>query len=358
MSKFLVMLKKVERWYQLQRRILPWRENPSVYRVWISEIMLQQTQVITVIPYFEKFMNAFPTVESLAHAEQEKVLIFWAGLGYYSRARNLHKGAKKIVLDGRFPASREEWLEVPGVGAYTAGAILSIASHLPEPILDGNVERVLSRLRRVSRQKGDKEFKSRLWKLSRIMVESGFKLGIDPSVINQALMELGAKVCTPRAPKCTQCPLSSLCQAWVKGEQLLFPPLKKRVEWVRLEEKMICVMNSKGEILLRKREPGEWRAGLWDLLETLPQGLQKSAEGGFRFIGQVETHHVVTSHKIHRVTDILKLQSHSKSKLLQAAESSFPVSELRWVSVQEPQVAVGSALKKVLDRSKKLDLFS
>ena len=155
------IFKEFGAWFERQQRVLPWRDQPTLYRVWVSEIMLQQTQVITVVPYFERFIAKFPDVHALARATEAEVTAQWAGLGYYSRARNLRKGAIAIEAEGRFPATRAEWLEIPGVGDYTAGAILSIAQNLPEPILDGNVERVLSRVRRVSRARGDAAFKSR-----------------------------------------------------------------------------------------------------------------------------------------------------------------------------------------------------
>jgi A/G-specific adenine glycosylase len=332
MSKFLVSLQQFDQWFQRQKRVLPWRDQPSVYRVWISEIMLQQTQVITVIPYFEKFMTRFPTVEHLAEAVEEDVLYFWAGLGYYSRARNLHKAAKQIVAQGRFPKNREEWLEIPGVGNYTAGAILSIASDFPEAILDGNVERVLSRIRRVNRQKGDTEFKSRLWKLSKIFVETAHRHGIRPSVLNQALMELGATLCTPKKPKCLICPISSLCKAAAWGEQESYPPKKAPRKWLRVEEELHCWISEAGKVLLRKRQAHEWRAGLWDLVETQPQEVhQKQA-----FVGSVETKYVVTRHKVNRLTNIWKV-----------AESPA-LSGLQWVSLNEPEVPVGAPLKKTL----------
>jgi len=356
MSKFLVSLNKLESWFQTQKRILPWRDNPTVYRVWISEIMLQQTQVATVIPYFERFISSFPTVESLAHAVEEEVLRHWAGLGYYSRARNLQKGAQKIVQSGRFPRTREEWLEIPGVGNYTAGAILSIANGLPEAILDGNVERVLSRVRRVGRQKGDGPFKDRLWTLSRIFVETAHRHGIAVSDLNQALMELGATVCTPKKPRCGHCPLRDLCRAFAKSEVEAFPPKKKPKEWLQVQEELHCWVDSSDRVLLRRRSKGEWRAGLWDLLDVSPTKEYPQA----KHLGEVETRHVVTRHKIRRRTQIWKVPRPKAlgASQLQAAESNLPGPEgwglppsgdLGWISIQDPEVAVGSALRRSLD---------
>jgi A/G-specific adenine glycosylase len=358
--KFRIALKELAAWFGRQQRILPWRENPDTYRVWVSEIMLQQTQVVTVIPYFEKFLTRFPTVESLAKAPLDDVLLHWAGLGYYSRARNLHRGAQMIVQAGSFPDTREGWVAIPGVGDYTAGAILSISFNQPEAILDGNVERVLSRLRVVSRGCGDTHYKSRLWRLSRIFVERGHELGIDPSVTNQALMELGATICTPRKPKCLLCPMTALCRSHAFGTEENYPPKKKAKKWLELEEKLNCYIDPSGRVLVQRRETGQWRAGLWDL----PSDSDYSVLGG-ELVGEVKSKHVVTRHKITRITKIWKLNSmplavpaadpvsltasDSDSDSDSASDSvTASDSVSRWISAQTPEVAIGSALKKVL----------
>lgn len=351
MGKYAQSLQALQHWFERQKRILPWRDQPTLYRVWVSEIMLQQTQVVTVVPYFERFMARFPTVESLAEAPDDDVLKAWAGLGYYSRARNLHRAAKKIAAEG-FPRDRAGWLEIPGVGEYTAGAILSIALDQPEAILDGNVERVLSRVRKVDRKRGDAAYKARLWRLARAFVESAHEaLSIRPSVLNQSLMELGATTCTPKRPKCPLCPLAPLCRARERGEQELYPPKKKPKEWLKVDESMVAVFDAEGRVLLRKREAGEWRAGLWDL----PVSGQAPGWGDLREsrrMGAVESRHVVTRHKVTRVTEVLALPA-----LWSAAEAGSPVkrgsaseSEWRWVSIEDPGVAVGSALKRTLEK--------
>jgi A/G-specific adenine glycosylase len=329
-------------WFERQKRILPWRDNPSLYRVWVSEIMLQQTQVVTVIPYFERFMARFPTVESLAQSPQDEVLLNWAGLGYYSRARNLHKGAQLIVQQERFPQSREEWLEIPGVGDYTAGAILSIALDQPESILDGNVERVLSRVHRISRAEGESQYKERLWEKSHEYVTRAHEIQIRPSVLNQALMELGATTCTPRKPLCVFCPLAELCQARAAGEQESYPPRKKPKVWLHVREELHCVLDGRGKVLLHRREKGQWRAGLWDLLSERP-----STKTKLESVGTIETRHIVTRHKITRLTHVWRIQA---TRMLKASEdlSAGSKSETRWVSVSEPEVAAGSALKRTL----------
>ena len=187
-------------WFKKNARVLPWRSNPIPYWVWLSEIMLQQTQVATVIPYFEKFIKKFPTVHDLAQASLDEVYSLWAGLGYYSRARNLHKGAvemSRLIHEGKgFPKSRTEWLEIPGVGEYTAGAICSIALNQAEPIVDGNVVRVLSRVDAI--RKLDLK-KTKIWDIATELVQ---QKRVEPRILNQALMELGATICKPKNPKC------------------------------------------------------------------------------------------------------------------------------------------------------------
>jgi len=357
MGKYRNALLQLGAWFERQKRALPWRDEPTLYRVWISEIMLQQTQVATVIPFFEKFVGRFPTVESLAAAPVEDVMQYWAGLGYYSRARNLHRGAQIVVGLGRFPATREEWLEIPGVGSYTAGAILSIALNQPEAILDGNVERVLSRIRRVNRMRGDAEFKVRLWRLARAFVTNAHSLEISPSVLNQSLMELGATVCSPRSPKCGVCPLSEICRASIAGEAELYPPRKKPKKWLDVREELHCVLDEEGQVLLRQRQPGEWRAGLWDFLDevsSLNEVLGANEKSGMKALGTVETRHVVTRHQVTRVTHVWVRPS---NRLLKAAEGEIgngststlsSKSSIRWVTTRNPEVAVGSPLKKTM----------
>jgi A/G-specific adenine glycosylase len=345
MGKFLVALRNLENWFTLQKRVLPWRESPTLYRVWVSEIMLQQTQVVTVVPYFERWTERFPTVEALASAESDEVLRFWAGLGYYSRARNLHRGAQKIVEQGHFPQSRAEWLEIPGVGNYTAGAILSIASNQPEAILDGNVERVISRVRRVSRQKGDSEFKSRLWRLSKIFVVSANQNNIAPSILNQSLMELGATLCTPKKPKCSVCPLSGLCRAHQYQEQELYPPKKKPKSWVHLEENSLALVNEQGSILLSLHARKRWRAGLWDFPSRPPQ---EWINGSTR-LGQIETQYVVTRHKVKRLTEVRRVSGPPSESTWKVAATEGD-EQFRWIAPGSGDLPLGAPAKKVLQK--------
>lgn len=317
--------------------------------------MLQQTQVVTVVPFFEKFIQKFPNVKVLADSDLQEVLKYWAGLGYYSRARNLHQGAKQIVQLGRFPETRAEWLEIPGVGNYTAGAILSIALNQPEAILDGNVERVLSRVRRVGRTQGDAHFKSRLWRLSRLWVERAYQDGIAPSQLNQALMELGATLCTPRSPECPSCPLRQICRAEQKGDPLSFPPKKKPKTKVHLEETLYAWVNSQGEVLLALNSQGEWRAGLWDLTHLHPRTAFSRVEKWEEFSLQ----YIVTRHQVKRRVEVWKVSdpitaSTSVSEVgsfgsWRVAESSHG-SITQWVPLRQVDLPLGAPAKKSIKK--------
>ncbi len=214
-------------WYNQNKRDLPWREKPDPYRVWVSEIMLQQTQVSTVLPYYERFLGTYPTLETLAQAQENEVLSSWSGLGYYRRARNLHKAAQIVSerFDGQFPKDYEEAIQLPGIGRYTAGAILSIAYGEPLPILDSNVARFLTRYLCIQ----DETVTTRstaLWKLlARLVQERSISSQITD--FNQALMEIGALLCTPRQPHCDNCPLEASCRALSAGLETSLPRSQK-----------------------------------------------------------------------------------------------------------------------------------
>jgi A/G-specific adenine glycosylase len=249
-------------WFRRHQRDLPWRRSSDPYRIWISEIMLQQTQVVTVIPYFERFVASFPTVRELAAADENEVLRHWEGLGYYRRARQLHAAAKRIVTEhaGQFPQSHEAIWQLPGIGRYTAGAIASIAYDHRTPILEANTIRLLSRL---FAQPGDSSTAAAqkvLWQLAEAIVPSK-RCG----QFNQALMELGSLICTPKSPRCGQCPVSELCAAFQQGKQDQIPGEKAKPQFEAVREAAIVVWH-KDRIFLRRREPGERWAGLWDFV--------------------------------------------------------------------------------------------
>jgi A/G-specific adenine glycosylase len=244
-------------WFRRGHRDMPWRRTRDPYAIWVSEIMLQQTRVETVVPYFERWMRRFPSVRALAEAPLDDVLAQWAGLGYYARARNLQRAAQQIVEKhgGRFPRAREDVHALPGVGPYTAGAILSIAFGEKEPILDGNVARVLSRLFFVENP-GKRDEK--LWALAEQLLPAE-----SPGDFNQALMELGATVCTPRAPSCLACPLRKYCAAQQKGLQESLPPVKKKTPTRAIDQVTILVERERKLLLLRRPPSGLW-GGLWE----------------------------------------------------------------------------------------------
>ena len=249
-------------WYDTHARVLPWREHPAPYRVWVSEIMLQQTRVEAVKPYFERFMTALPTIRDLAEAPEDQILKLWEGLGYYNRVRNMQKAAQKLVVeyDGQMPADFDAILELPGIGSYTAGAIASIAFGLPYPAVDGNVLRVLSRI--------EKSYDDILKQSVKRRFEQEIKAVIPADRagdFSQSLIELGAIVCVPNgAPKCGECPLAELCQAHKDGVEMELPkktPPKSR----RIEDKTVLVLVSDNQAALRKRSSKGLLAGMYEL---------------------------------------------------------------------------------------------
>jgi A/G-specific adenine glycosylase len=250
--------KRLLHWFEQNGRDLPWRKTRDPYAIWISEIMLQQTQVATVIPYYQRFLKSFPTVHRLAKSDLSRVLKIWEGLGYYSRARNLHR-ASKIILNhfkGKIPDHLTDLLNLPGVGKYTAGAILSIAYNKEAPILDGNVKRVLSRLFAIS--KDPKKTEGLLWKISESLIPKG-----RPNAFNQALMDLGSMICTPKEPQCSRCPFSHFCKGKASGnpERYPFRGVKKKIPHVVA---LAAVIQKDGKVLLNKRPPKGLLGGLWE----------------------------------------------------------------------------------------------
>lgn len=257
-------------WFDRNRRELPWRyapgETPDPYRVWLSEIMLQQTRVETVRPYFERWVERFPSLSELADAELDDVLKGWEGLGYYSRARNFHRAVREVVdrYCGAVPDDPVEFRSLPGVGAYTAGAVMSIAFGRPEPIVDGNVRRVFARLL----DSGEPPRRT-LWKLASRLVE-----GERPGDLNQSMMELGALVCTPRAPRCEICPVSDHCAAHAAGTQAFRPDRRTRAA-IPTEWHGVAVVRRDSSFLVVRR-PVEGRlGGLWEF----PGCLRREGEG-------------------------------------------------------------------------------
>ncbi|MDA7760604.1 A/G-specific adenine glycosylase [bacterium] len=251
-------------WFEHQGRTnLPWQNPTTPYRVWISEIMLQQTQVATVIPYFERFMQSFPCIESLANASVDDVLHHWTGLGYYARARNLHKTAQIVAFEHQqqFPDTVEALSALPGIGRSTAGAIRSIGFKKPAAILDGNVKRVLARFSATAGWPGKTAVHNQLWDIA-----EHYSPLERTEQYTQAMMDLGALVCTRSNPQCYQCPIESNCKASLKGEQSLFPG-KKPKKAIPVRESIFLMLRSpEGDILLQQNPP----AGLWGGLWVMP----------------------------------------------------------------------------------------
>jgi A/G-specific adenine glycosylase len=249
-------------WYSRTRRDLPWRRVRDPYAIWVSETMLQQTRVETVIPYYDRFMRELPTVHSLAEAPEARVLALWSGLGYYRRARMLHAAAKQVAdaLHGRLPEDAAELQKLKGVGRYTAGAIASIAFGKRAALVDGNVARVLSRLFAIEEDIKSTRGVAALWRLAEELVAGE---GVEPGDWNQALMELGATVCSPRDPKCGECPVRSDCAARERGITGSLPRSERRAQPVSVRRAAI-VLASRTQVLLARRRGDVLFGGLWE----------------------------------------------------------------------------------------------
>ena len=266
-------------WYRKHARDLPWRRTRNAYQIWISEIMLQQTTVTAVIPYFERFLHRFPTVHDLAKADEQDVLRLWEGLGYYSRARNIHKAAKVVAekLGGVFPESAEELQQLPGVGRYTAGAIASLAFDTAAPIVEANTLRLYCRLLGFEDDPRAKAGQDLLWQFAeRVLPRKA------PGEVNQALMELGGTVCSVKEPACDDCPLRMCCRAFADGATGRIPRPKARPKITDVTHVNVIV-RKQGAVLLRQHGDGERWSGLWDfpryeltdeLAATLPDNLR------------------------------------------------------------------------------------
>lgn len=252
-------------WFdQHGRKHLPWQQNTTPYRVWVSEIMLQQTQVSTVIPYYERFMSAFPTVQALAAAPADEVMHLWTGLGYYARARNLHKAAQVLVdkHGGEFPATVEEVAELPGIGLSTAGAVISLSRQQRAVILDGNVKRVLARFHAVEGVPTETAAQKELWAHAEAHTPQA-----RVHHYNQAMMDLGATLCTRSKPACLLCPLQSACVAHARHEETAYPRKKASKATPEKSAWFLLLVNAAGEVLLQQRPP----AGIWGGLWSLPE---------------------------------------------------------------------------------------
>ena len=315
-------------WYRREKRDLPWRRERDAWAILVSEAMLQQTRVETVLSYYDRFLQRFPTPADLAAASEEEVLEAWSGLGYYRRARALRAAAQQMVAasSGEVPSEPEALRALPGIGRYTAGAVLSIAFDQSEPIVDGNVERVFARLFALEDPAGSSVLGKQCWELARrLLPERG------SGEWNQALMELGAICCTARAPLCTSCPLSRSCRARRAGRQEKLPRPKARAQTIEVELEILCAQRS-GAWLLERRPPSGRMAGMWQF----PTRERASEPGSTRLFPArlsspspkpergaavlAELRHSITRHRI-------------RARLLSArAPSELPDPPYRWVA--------------------------
>lgn len=339
------MVEPLLHWYDRNARILPWRENTDPYRVWVSEIMLQQTRVEAAKPYFERFMRELPTLEQLAGAEEETLLKLWEGLGYYNRVRNLQKAARKICDEygGVFPEDYEAILSLPGIGPYTAGAISSISFGKPVPAVDGNVLRVLTRFTEDARTLTDPALKRQLTESLAAVYPKG-RCGD----FTQSLMELGALICVPNgAPHCTACPIAGLCAANRNGTQLSFPVQEKK-QARKVQEKTVFLIQTGERIALRKREASGLLAGMWEFPNAEGALTPEEAASWLRAQGQAAEQPVRGADKTHIFTHVeWRMRCYLVSG---TAESSAFV----WVTPEqlEREIALPAAFQKVLDTGK------
>lgn len=338
-------------WYRRAARDLPWRRDNDPYRVWVSEIMLQQTRVAGMRAYYQRFLTRFPTVDALARAEQPLVLKLWAGLGYYARARNLHRAARQIVAErGAFPGSAVDWERLPGVGRYTAAAIASITRGERVAVLDGNVKRVLARLLAIEERIDDRATTARLWgQAQRLLAPRA------PGDFNQALMELGATVCGPRAARCTICPLRPFCAAARLGRQAELPRRAPRRAARRVFADAALVVAGGRALCVPRSADARLLAGFWTLpgCELAPRATRASAAAGrnlaahlrktcrlavgpLREIGCVR--HVFTH------LDLL-VRVYACAPTARAARPSAPA---RWINPQRPAVPLSALDRKLV----------
>ena len=279
-------------WYQANKRDLPWRRSSDPYRVWISEIMLQQTRVAAAIPYYERFLARFPEVAALAAASDDELLSAWAGLGYYSRARNVRAAAQMIVANGAFPDSYDAIIALPGIGPYTAAAVASICFGLPYAVLDGNVMRVLARL---TQEEGDIQSSStrqRLQQSAQNLLDVS-----DPSSHNQAMMELGAVLCIPREPKCKFCPVSSDCHAHYSGLAAELPIKLRRAEIRRVRRTLLVAIRNGNILLWQREQDAAMLGGFYELPEPHQLPEVKTAKLLYEFSHAI-TNHIYDFHVI------------------------------------------------------------
>ncbi|MDZ4852017.1 MAG: A/G-specific adenine glycosylase [Pirellulaceae bacterium] len=350
-------------WYEKNQRSLPWRDTHDPYFIWISEIMLQQTQVATVLPYYRRFIEQFASIEALAQAEETEVLKLWEGLGYYRRARQLHAAARQMVeqFSGRFPTDFDKVLSLPGIGRYTAGAICSFAYDQATPIVEANTQRLYARLLKLTEPLSDRESQTAMWDFAQKILPS-----TNARRINQAVMELGSLVCQPK-PQCDLCPLQVLCPTFANGLQSKIPIAKKKTPYEVRHEAALIVANSKNQFLIRQCGPDEWWSGLWDFprFEIAPtsddglraQEINSKARQLFGIICSAKSplftvKHSVTKYRITLTCYEAKRASRMTNAIKQLNADTSQTN--RWVSLAEldaiPLSASGRRVVKALQK--------
>ncbi|MFC4735125.1 A/G-specific adenine glycosylase [Bacillus daqingensis] len=325
-------------WYDNEKRDLPWRRERDPYRIWVSEIMLQQTKVDTVIPYYERFLTKFPTLEALADADEEDVLKAWEGLGYYSRARNLHQAVKEVRDDynGIVPSTEKEIAALKGVGPYTAGAVLSIAYNVPAPAVDGNVMRVLSRIFSIYDDIAKPASRKKFEAITRDLLPEN-----RAGDYTQALMELGAVVCLPRKPACLLCPVAEHCSARKEGVQEFLPVKAKKKAPRSVQLSVGVVRDSRGRYLVEKRPDTGLLAGMWQFphseegLDGLP-AVDESSWENLTQIRHVFSHLVWEMDVYQTVHDVQKLEKAQQLLTVdELKQKAFPVSHQKIIALLE-----------------------
>ena len=350
-------------WFAEAKRDLDWRRTHDPYRVWISEIMLQQTRVAAVLPYYRRFLARFPTVDTLARARRETVLRSWAGLGYYSRARNLHRAAKEIVArhGGEFPRRVDDALALPGIGDYTAAAVLSIAYGEPHAVLDGNVARVLARLGAI---RGDlrrpKRWRALTAAANGLLPAQGAKGAGAPASMsgdwNQAMMELGATLCTPRAPQCAACPVARWCRAHALGIALRLPVPRRKTKPVRLALSVAILLDPRGRTLLLRQQSDNsslfsnlWQFPAVKAAGAAPEKLSRYLQSDFGIVATLEpmppARHTVTFRRILLVPYLVRV---AKLPSLTSRAPAAPATRFQRPRLTEiERLPISSATKKI-----------
>jgi A/G-specific adenine glycosylase len=343
--------KKIITWFRQNQRPLPWRKSNNWYQIWVSEVMLQQTQVEQVIPYYNRFIKKFPTVGQLAAAAQQTVLKVWEGLGYYSRARNLHQSAKLIMksFDGQLPRDRDRVSQLPGFGPYTTNAVLSLAFNQPYAVVDGNIKRVISRLFAIDE---DMRKPSAHKKIQSMMDE--LLPGRQSRLFNEAMMELGALICLPQKPRCQDCPLSQECKAWQQGIQEHLPFLSKKAKIPKVSAITFIISNA-DDLLLVKRPDGGMLAGLWEFPTLKIPAKRKKTESAQKLI---RDHFGLQASDIKRLAPVKHAYTHFQLNLqpvlITTSERNIKTTAYaasRWLTLKAlKKLPLHGAVWKVLNR--------